>query len=93
MVCTQSNFVLLALGKARPAVSPSGAGSGGPGSCGRRGPIAVACNLADRAQAVPVGGPGRVLLASDPGVPPAAGGVELPPDSAAVLEVDGEGRR
>jgi maltooligosyltrehalose trehalohydrolase len=55
----------------------------------RRGPIAAACNLGARAQRVSVGGSGRVLLASSPGVSAAGDGVELPPDSVAVLHLGG----
>jgi maltooligosyltrehalose trehalohydrolase len=52
-----------------------------------RGPVTVACNLAGRAQHVPVCGEfsGSFLLASDPGIKVVPGGVELPPDSVAVL--------
>lgn len=57
----------------------------------RRGPVAVVCNLAERGQRVPVGDPGgwKVLLASEPGVQLYPDGVELPPDSVAVLASGG----
>ena len=52
-----------------------------------RGPVAVACNLADRAQRVPVSMPWgtQALLTSDPAVQVTAGGVHLPPDAVALL--------
>jgi maltooligosyltrehalose trehalohydrolase len=52
-----------------------------------RGPVAVACNLADRTQHVPVRLPWvlQPLLASDPAVRVTAGGVTLPPDAVALL--------
>jgi maltooligosyltrehalose trehalohydrolase len=52
-----------------------------------RGPVAVACNLADHAQGVPVGlaGVSQVLLTSEPAVQVRPGGVTLPPDTVALL--------
>jgi maltooligosyltrehalose trehalohydrolase len=52
-----------------------------------RGPVAVACNLADRTQHVPVRLPGvpQALLTSDPAVQVTASGVTLPPDTVALL--------
>jgi maltooligosyltrehalose trehalohydrolase len=52
-----------------------------------RGPITVACNLAERAQLVPLpsGHQGGVRLASEAGVELRDGGVWLPPDSVAIL--------
>jgi maltooligosyltrehalose trehalohydrolase len=52
-----------------------------------RGPVAVACNLADRAQRVPVGlaGVPQALLTSDPAIQVSAGGVTLPPDAVVLL--------
>ena len=52
-----------------------------------RGPVAVACNLADRVQCVPVRLPwaSQALLTSDPAVQITADGVTLPPDAVALL--------
>ena len=52
-----------------------------------RGPVAVACNLADRTQCVPVSMPWgtQALLTSDPAGQITTGGVTLPPDSVALL--------
>jgi maltooligosyltrehalose trehalohydrolase len=52
-----------------------------------RGPVAVACNLADRPQCVPVPLPCgyQALLMSDPAAQVTAGGVHLPPDAVALL--------
>jgi maltooligosyltrehalose trehalohydrolase len=52
-----------------------------------RGPVAVACNLADCVQRVPVGraGASQVLLTSEPAVQVSAGGVTLPPDAVVLL--------
>jgi maltooligosyltrehalose trehalohydrolase len=60
-----------------------------------RGAIAVACNLSERRQRAPVstGSDARILLASEKEVQVAAGKVELPPDSVAVLDVTGSRRR
>jgi maltooligosyltrehalose trehalohydrolase len=60
-----------------------------------RGAIAVACNLSERRQRAPVstGNDARILLASEKEVQVAAGKVELPPDSVAVLDVTGSRRR
>ncbi|RZU49075.1 maltooligosyltrehalose trehalohydrolase [Krasilnikovia cinnamomea] len=53
----------------------------------RRGRCAIAANLAARAQAVDLRAPvGAVLLATEPGVAARDDGVELPPESAAVIE-------
>ena len=56
-----------------------------------RGAIAVACNLGERRQRAPVstGNDARILLASEKEVQVAAGTVELPPDSVAVLDATG----
>jgi hypothetical protein len=64
----------------------AGPDAGAVAGAGGRG-IAVAVNLADVPREVAVAGP--VLLASDAGVSPAAGGLRLPPDSVAVVEVAG----
>lgn len=52
-----------------------------------RGPIAVACNLADKAQRVAISeGCGReLLLSSDAGIRIVPNGLELPPESVAIL--------
>jgi maltooligosyltrehalose trehalohydrolase len=52
-----------------------------------RGPIAVLANLGDRPQRVPTGRrePGSLLLASSLEAKTLAGGVELPPDTVAIL--------
>jgi maltooligosyltrehalose trehalohydrolase len=52
-----------------------------------RGPVVVACNLADRRQHLPlhVRYAPEVLLASEPGAAAGRGWVELPPESVAVL--------
>ena len=52
-----------------------------------RGPIIVACNLATRAQRVPIGREqsSEVLLTSDPMIELNASGAALPPDSVVVL--------
>ena len=52
-----------------------------------RGPVAVACNLADRTQCVPVSMPWgtQALLTSDPAAQITTGGVTLPPDAVALL--------
>ena len=51
-----------------------------------RAPVTVAVNLGTAAQHVPVADDaGVVLLASDPGIALASGGVRLPPDAVAVL--------
>ncbi len=54
----------------------------------RRGSIAVACNLATRAQEVPVGGAAerRVLLASAEGISATGSAISLPPESVAIIE-------
>jgi hypothetical protein len=64
-----------------------------------RGPWRIACNLADHAQAVPLGGAGtrwQLVLASAPSGPVMAGeAVRLPPESVAILraaEWSGAGR-
>ena len=51
------------------------------------GPVAVVCNLSDRAQCVPVSVSrvNQVLLTSDPAIQITAGGVHLPPDAVALL--------
>ena len=56
-----------------------------------RGAIAVACNMSERRQRVPVstGNDAQILLASEKEVQVAAGKVELPPDSVAVLDATG----
>ena len=51
-----------------------------------RGPITVACNVGDGAVRLPVAG--RVLLASGQGVRAGEGGLELAPDTVAVVKVD-----
>ena len=52
-----------------------------------RGPITVACNLAHQPQRLPLGdGKHATLLASDPGIVAAAGGLNLPPDAVAILK-------
>jgi maltooligosyltrehalose trehalohydrolase len=54
-----------------------------------RGTLAVACNLADRPQAVPLGRDGAaILLASEPGVRVEEGRVVLPAISAAVVDLE-----
>ncbi len=54
----------------------------------RRGSLAIACNLSDRRQVVPLpGSPTGVLLASTTGFVFAAGRVEIDGDSVAVLEL------
>jgi len=60
-----------------------------------RGPIRVACDLADRPQRVPLPPASQeTLLASETGIEPAAAGIDMPPDSVAVLRlVDAGGRR
>ena len=52
-----------------------------------RGPMIVACNLATRAQRVPIGREhsSEVLLSSDPMLEVNASGAALPPDSVVVL--------
>ena len=52
-----------------------------------RGPIAVACNLADSAQEIPLDeyGDAEILLASDPGVTLSNGSLLAPSNAAAVL--------
>jgi maltooligosyltrehalose trehalohydrolase len=51
-----------------------------------RGPIAVACNLAEHTQQIPVGAETRrIKLASQAGVSHTVGSVELPADSVAIL--------
>ncbi|HEX8997033.1 MAG TPA: malto-oligosyltrehalose trehalohydrolase [Ktedonobacterales bacterium] len=54
------------------------------------GPITLACNLATRAQAVPlgVGAGSTVILASEDGISAGRDTVELPPDSVAILRRD-----
>jgi maltooligosyltrehalose trehalohydrolase len=56
-----------------------------------RGPIAIACNLSERRQQTPLstGKDARILLASEKEIQPAGNGVELPPDSVAVVETIG----
>ena len=56
-----------------------------------RGPVRVAGNLADHRQSVPLGddSPARLLLASAPDVVLTAGAVELPPDSVAIVAMEG----
>ena len=54
-----------------------------------RGPVRIACNLAERGQRVPLPGVSsgaRVLLASVDGVSLAEPGVELPPEAVAIIE-------
>ncbi len=53
----------------------------------RRDSVAAVCNLAAAAQRVPhgIGGAGQILLASDNNVRLFADGIELPPDSVAVI--------
>lgn len=53
-----------------------------------RGPITVACNLAERAQLVPLTSaqPGEVRLASEPGIDLRDGGVWLPQYSVVIIE-------
>jgi maltooligosyltrehalose trehalohydrolase len=53
-----------------------------------RGPIAVACNLSERRQQMPLnsGKDARILLASEKEVQLVGDGVELPPDSVAIVE-------
>jgi Domain of unknown function (DUF3459) len=52
-----------------------------------RGPIIVACNVATRAQPVPIGREqsNEVLLTSDPMIELKASGAALPPDAVGVL--------
>ncbi|HVA48189.1 MAG TPA: malto-oligosyltrehalose trehalohydrolase [Pirellulales bacterium] len=54
-----------------------------------RGGITVACNLADRRQLVPIGShrPRSLRLASEPQIEIRETGIELPPDSVAILGV------
>ena len=56
-----------------------------------RGQIAVACNLSERRQLTPVriGKDAGILLASEKEVQLAGAGVELPPDSVAIIEASG----
>ena len=56
-----------------------------------RGPIAVACNLSQRRQQTPLstGKEARILLASEKETQLVANRVELPPDSVAVVEANG----
>jgi maltooligosyltrehalose trehalohydrolase len=57
----------------------------------RRGPVVVACNLAERAQSIPAPGVGHAVLrlASAAGVVLHDDAVELPPESVAILERTG----
>ena len=53
----------------------------------QRGPITVACNLAHQLQRLPLSdGKHKTLLASDPGIEAAPGGLNLPPDAVAILK-------
>jgi maltooligosyltrehalose trehalohydrolase len=56
-----------------------------------RGPVTVACNLADRAQTVPLRleRRARVLLSSEAGVAAGDSGVVLPPDAVMILGAEG----
>jgi maltooligosyltrehalose trehalohydrolase len=56
-----------------------------------RGPIALACNLSERRQQTPLstGKDARILLASEKEIQLAGDGVELPPDSVAVIDAIG----
>ena len=56
-----------------------------------RGPIAVACNLSQRRQHTPLssGQDARILLASEKEIRIVGDGIELPPDSVAVVEASG----
>jgi maltooligosyltrehalose trehalohydrolase len=56
-----------------------------------RGPIALACNLSERRQQMPLssGKDARILLASEKEIQLAGDGVELPPDSVAVVDAIG----
>jgi maltooligosyltrehalose trehalohydrolase len=85
---------LIALRKARPELAPAPVGSAEVDhdeAAGwlvvRRGAIAVAVNLGPVPRVVPA--PGEVLLASSPGIAPVPGGVELPPDTVAIVETAG----
>jgi maltooligosyltrehalose trehalohydrolase len=53
-----------------------------------RGPIALACSLSERRQLTPlsIGKDARILLASEKEIQLAGDGVELPPDSVAIIE-------
>jgi maltooligosyltrehalose trehalohydrolase len=56
----------------------------------RRGGYAIAANLADARQQVPLPGlPSATLLTSDPGFAPVADAAELPAESVAIVEVRG----
>jgi maltooligosyltrehalose trehalohydrolase len=56
-----------------------------------RGPIAVACNLSERWQRTPlsIGKDARILLASDKEIQLVGAGIELAPDSVAIVEAIG----
>ena len=56
-----------------------------------RGPITVACNLSERRQRMPLrtGKDARILLASEKEIQLLGDGVELPPDSVAIIEAIG----
>ncbi|MEX2120712.1 MAG: malto-oligosyltrehalose trehalohydrolase [Pirellulales bacterium] len=53
----------------------------------QRGPITVACNLADRPQVVPLPAesPDQLLMASEAGIDSVAGGLKLPGDAVAIV--------
>ena len=55
-----------------------------------RGSITLTCNLSERRQLMPVsiGKDARILLASEKEIQLAGDGVELPPDSVAIIEAD-----
>jgi len=55
----------------------------------RRGEIIVVCNLASASQRVPLCGAETLLLASEPGLTPDRDGIELPPDTVAIVRERG----
>lgn len=59
-----------------------------------RGPIIVGCNLAEREQHVPLPAdqPSHLLLGADPRIQVTPNGLELPPDTVAILGEDNRGR-
>ena len=59
----------------------------GPSLTLRRGPVVIACNLADAPIRMNIGCAGRVLLASERGIALDGEGVYLPAESIAVLEI------
>ena len=57
----------------------------------RRGPVAVACNLAGSRQCVPINSGGkntRLLMASELEIQLMGGGIELPPDAVAIVLIE-----